>query len=117
MKILLLYPNLHGMNMLPPAMGLFSSILKAQGNQVEMFDSTNWAVPDEQDFDSDKAKERNLNARPFDDSKLYENVKTSDVFQDFRNTVKRFNPGLIAASVTEDMYPSGSQAAQTHPRP
>lgn len=107
MKIHLLYPNLHGMNMLPPAIGLFSSILKAQGHQVELFDSTNWIIPDEDNFDSDKAKEWNLNARPYDDSKLNKNIKTSDVFSDFRSKVESFAPGLIAVSVTEDMYPLG----------
>ena len=39
-KVLLIYPNQRGMNMLPPAIGLLSSILKENGNTVEYSDST-----------------------------------------------------------------------------
>ena len=105
MKVLLLYPNIHGMNMLPPAIGLFSSLLKFHGHKVELFDSTNWIMPGEEAFDSDKLKERNLNVRPFDDSKLWQDLRTTDVFDDFLAKVKQFGPGLIAVSVTEDMFP------------
>ena len=34
-KVLFLYPNTYGMNMLPPAIALFASILKKQGHQVD----------------------------------------------------------------------------------
>ena len=48
MRVLLLYPNIHGMNMLPPAIGLFSSLLKMDGHIVDLFDSTNWVIPGEE---------------------------------------------------------------------
>ena len=35
-KILFIYPNTFGMNMLPPAIALFSAILKKQGHEVEI---------------------------------------------------------------------------------
>ena len=95
------------MNMLPPSIGLFSTILKTQGHQVELFDSTSWIIPDEEHFNSDKSKEQNLTARPYDDSKLSNDNKTTDIFEDFRNKVVSLEPNLIAASVTEDMYPLG----------
>ena len=109
MKVLLLYPNIQGMNMLPPAIGLFTSLLKMHGHTVELFDSTNWKIPGESDFDSDKEKEKFLTSRPFDDSKLKSQIHTTDVFDDFRNNVKRFKPGLIAVSVTEDIFPVGAR--------
>lgn len=109
MRILFLYPNMHGMNMLPSAIALFSSLLKNQGHEVELFDSTNWIIPGEEDFDSDKAKEKNLNVRPFDASKLNADIKYTDVFSDFEEKVKSFGPDLIAVSVTEDIYPIGIQ--------
>ena len=40
MKILLVYPNFYGMNMLPPAIGLFTAILKREGYDVRLFDTT-----------------------------------------------------------------------------
>ena len=70
MRILLVYPNVRGMNMLPPAVALFSSLLKRDGHDVALFDSTDYPNPEEDSIDSDKTKEQNLNVRPFDDSLL-----------------------------------------------
>ncbi|MGE5418075.1 MAG: B12-binding domain-containing radical SAM protein [Acidobacteriota bacterium] len=105
MRVLLVYPNLHGMNMLPPSMGIFTGLLRSQGHEVDLFDTTNWVIPGEEDFDSDKVKEKNLNARPYDDSILRSEIRTSDVFEDFRNKVTSFKPQLLAVSSTEDMFP------------
>lgn len=105
MKVLLVYPNIHGMNMLPPAIALFSSLLKKAGHKVDLFDTTNWVIPDEGFFDSDKLKEQNLNVRPFDDSILCKDIKTGNVYDAFISKIKDFQPGLIAVSVTEDIFP------------
>ena len=107
MRVLFLYPNLHGMNMLPSAIGLFASLLKDNNHQARLFDSTNWLIPGEESFDSDKEKEKNLNVRPFDDSKLRSQMHTTDAAGDFRKAVREFRPGLIAASVSEDIFPVG----------
>lgn len=104
MKVLLVYPNLHGMNMLPPAISLFTAILKAEGHEVRLFDTTNWIIPDES-FDSDKEKEKLLTARPYDDSKLWSEMRYTDVFEDFRTLFDEFQPGLMAVSVNEDQFP------------
>ena len=37
-KVLFLYPNTFGMNMLPPAIALFSAILKKEGHQTKIFE-------------------------------------------------------------------------------
>ncbi|MCX5796535.1 MAG: radical SAM protein [Elusimicrobia bacterium] len=107
MKVLFLYPNLHGMNMLPPAVGLLIALLRERGHQVALFDSTNWVMTGADDFDSDQAKAKNLNARPFDDSLLRSELRTGDVCADFRSAVEDFKPGLIAVSVSEDIFPVG----------
>ena len=107
MRVLLVYPNMRGMNMLPPAIGLFSAILKARGHTVSLFDSTDYPNPEDTDFDSDKIKEKNLNARPFDDALLRSSFVDEDVFSAFRKFVGNFNPDLIAMSCTEDMFPFG----------
>ena len=113
MKVLLIYPNLHGMNMLPSAVALLSSILKSHGHKVDLFDSTNWLIPGEEDFDSDKGKEKNLNVRPFDNSKLRSEMHYTDVFEDFRQRVSDFNPDLLAVSVSEDIFPVGIRLLET----
>ena len=43
-KVLFLYPNTFGMNMIPQAMALFSSLLKKEGHEVEIFDSTYYSI-------------------------------------------------------------------------
>jgi radical SAM superfamily enzyme YgiQ (UPF0313 family) len=98
---------MHGMNMLPSAIGLLSSILKLRGHDIALFDSTNWEMPGEENFDSDKYKEINLNVRPFDDSKLRSEMRETDVFDDFESKVLGFKPDLLAVSVSEDIFPIG----------
>lgn len=105
MRVLLLYPNLYGMNMLPPAIGLFTSLLRRDGHEVDLFDTT--VYEDLAQVDSDKQKSDNLNARPYDDSLLKERALHTDPLIDFRQKVASFSPDLIAMSVTEDMYPIG----------
>jgi anaerobic magnesium-protoporphyrin IX monomethyl ester cyclase len=111
MNVLLLYPNAYGMNMLPPSMGIFTAILKERGHKVALFDSTQYSSLSELDFD--KAKAENLNARPFDDTKLKEGVKESDPYEDFRNLVEKFKPDIIAASMVEDTYFRGVALLQS----
>lgn len=105
MKVLLIYPNLYGMNMLPPAIGLFTATLRQDGHQVALFDSTMYEGLG--DVNSDKVKSDNLNARPFDDTLLRQGIKKTDAIEDFKGLVGSFGPDLIAMSVTEDMYPIG----------
>ena len=42
MKVLFIYPNHKGMNMLPPAIGLLSACLKREGHTVQLFDTTHY---------------------------------------------------------------------------
>ena len=39
-KILFIYPNTYGMNMLPPGVSLLSACLKREGHKVKLFDTT-----------------------------------------------------------------------------
>lgn len=105
MRILILYPNLYGMNMLPPAIGLFTALLRGEGHVVALFDTT--VYEDMAPVDSDKQKAENLNARPYDDALLKARALHTDPITDFRRKVTDFSPDLIAMSVTEDMFPIG----------
>ncbi len=104
MKVLFLYPNLRGMNMLPPAVAILSALLKRQGHQVQLFDTTYWRIPGEDEFDSDKAKEKNLQVKPFDFAEKV-TLHETDVFEDFEKTIQSYSPDLIAVSSTEDIFP------------
>ncbi len=118
MRILLFYPNLYGMNTLPPAIGLFTSILKNEGHVVDLFDTTVYRGLYDS-IDTDKQKSENLNARPYDDSILRRYAKEDSAEEDFNKKINLFCPDLIAMSVTEDMYPIGvnllSTLSNNHP--
>lgn len=108
-KVLFVYPNLRGMNMLPPAIGLMSSILKGRGHTVRLFDTTYYEKLDEKEgaeADSDRIKTEKLMARPY---KMPNEItlKTTNVFEDFKSEVQSFGPDLIAMSCTEDMFQLG----------
>lgn len=102
-KVLFLYPNLRGMNMLPPAVGLLSAVLKRSGFSVKLFDTTYYERLDEVNTDSDQTKADQLMARPF---KMPEQItlKTTNVFEDFKKEVDSYRPDLIVMSCTEDMF-------------
>ena len=62
-KVLFLYPNTYGMNMLPPAIATFSAILKKEGHKIEVFDTTYYST--DHGNNSDGTKEEGLNVVPF----------------------------------------------------
>ena len=47
-KVLFIYPNTYGMNMLPPAIALFSAMLKKQGHEIKIWHQDVHHYPDEQ---------------------------------------------------------------------
>ena len=96
MRVLLVYPNIRGMNMLPPAIALFSSILKEEGHTVSLFDATDYPNPEGTDFNSDKIKEKNLNVRPFDDSMLKISFKDEDVHEAYVKHIRNLKPDFVA---------------------
>src|SRR3989338_5344177 len=106
LKVLLIYPNYRGMNMLPPAIGLLSAVLKRSGFEVRLFDTTYYKYIDGIEYDSDGSKSERLMARPFTmPSEL--TLKSTDCFEDFEKEVESFRPDLLALSATEDMFALG----------
>jgi len=106
-KVLFIYPNTFGMNMLPPAIALFSAILKKEGHEVEIFDTTYYAV--DHDMDSDGRKMEKLQIVPYNMAKRGIRLKTSDWKIDVKEKVNKFKPDLLALSATEDMWELGVQ--------
>jgi anaerobic magnesium-protoporphyrin IX monomethyl ester cyclase len=104
-KVLFIYPNTYGMNMLPPAIAMFSSILKAEGHQVQIFDSTYYNT--DHGIDSDGSKMERLNVVPFKMDKKMLALKVTDWREDLKKQVNEFQPNLIAISATEDMWELG----------
>jgi anaerobic magnesium-protoporphyrin IX monomethyl ester cyclase len=106
-KVLFIYPNTYGMNMLPPAIAIFSSVLKARGHRVELFDSTYYQT----DFgiDSDGTKSERLNVVPYSVEKHGIRLRESDWREDIKAHAESYEPDLIALSTTEDMWPLGTK--------
>jgi len=90
--------------MLPPAIAVFSQILKNNGFEVALFDTTYYKIGD--DIDSDKEKEKYLAVRPFDMAEEV-TLKATNPFDDLDQLVNSFQPDLIAMSATEDIFPLG----------
>ena len=111
MKILFVYPNHKGMNMLPPGVALLSACLKREGHSVNLFDTTYYDSVEIDgkidDSDSDASKSDRLMARPYQMPKHVVTVKYSNVFDDFEAHVESFQPDIIALSCTEDMFSLG----------
>ena len=104
-KILFIYPNSFGMNMLPPAIALFSSILKKEGHEVEIFDTTYHAQDD--GLDSDGSKMDKLQVVPYDMKKRNIRLKDTNWKDDVKKQIDKFKPDLLALSCTEDMWELG----------
>ena len=106
-NVLFIYPNTFGMNMLPPAIATFSAILKQHNHQVQVFDTTYYAV--DYGIDSDGSKEERLNVIPFSKEMRKRNMRIKDTSwkDDLKNQITKFKPDLIALSATEDMWELG----------
>tara|TARA_B100000029_G_scaffold187420_1_gene184898 strand:+ start:1330 stop:2958 length:1629 start_codon:yes stop_codon:yes gene_type:complete len=106
-KVLFIYPNTYGMNMLPPAIATFASILKKEGHKVEVFDTTYYST--DHGNNSDGSKEEGLNVVPFSLEMQKRGLvpKTTKWEDDIKIQLDKFNPDLIALSSTEDMWELG----------
>lgn len=104
-NVLFVYPNTFGMNMLPPAIAMFSSLLKREGHKIEVFDATYYQT--DYGIDSDGTKMEFLNVVPYDMDGRGIRLCTTDWRQDLKAQVERFQPDLIAVSSTEDMWELG----------
>ncbi len=101
-NVLFIYPNTFGMNMLPPAIAMFTSILKKEGHSVDIFDTTYYSV--DHGIDSDGSKMEKLNVAPYSMEEKGIRLSTTDWKKDIQKKVNEFKPDLIAISSTEDMW-------------
>ncbi len=113
----MIYPNLQSETMVPPSLALFSALLKREGIQVDLFDTTNYdletgfiegldahGVPVEAQTVKSHSQEQmaHLAARPF---KIETKRKTSSAYGDLRRKVESFSPDLLLVTATENMFP------------
>jgi radical SAM superfamily enzyme YgiQ (UPF0313 family) len=101
-KVLILYPNGQLMNPPPISIGLFTALLKENGFEVEIFDTT--LYPEDDVKSSGESMQENLQVRPFDYSSRSINLKNNKMEVDLVNKIEDFGPGLIAISILECSY-------------
>lgn len=106
-RVLFIYPNTFGMNMLPPAIALFSARLKQRGHSVKIFDATYYQT--NYGIDSDGTKADRLNVIPFNPSERGIKMRSTDWRDDIKKQVESYQPHLLAISSTEDMWELGIQ--------
>lgn len=100
MKVLLVYPNIRHESLVPPSIALFSRILKNEGIEVKLFDSTDYNIELDR-VDVDRVKQDNLQVIP---CKSIERISKGDVFNGFKSMVLEFKPDLIAMTCTESTF-------------
>lgn len=96
-KVLFIYPNVTGSMLLPLNMPILSTVLKQNGFDVELFDTTFY----ETGLDNfEKTKEKLLQVKPF---KLpFELASNDQMYKDLVDTIDNYKPDIVALTVVED---------------
>ncbi len=107
-RILFLYPNERGMSTIPPSIATLSQILKNEGHETALFDTTFYKFDDELTIeDSDLVNQKALTHRPvldIDDDELHFKKTTRSAVEDFKASIVDFKPDFIAVSCTETTF-------------
>ena len=130
-KVLFIDPNIFGMNMLTPAIALFSSMLKKKGHRIELFDTTYYPTDRDMEsglksgngFGTTKAKDKfdlkpverkmeKLEAVPFDMASRGVKINTTSWKEDLQKKLREFQPDLIAMCETESIWELGIMILQ-----
>jgi len=109
-KILLVYPNIQQSAMMPYSMGLFTALLREQGYDVDLFDSTFYV----EELNSNYIYYRTF-VKQFDWYDRGVEFRQSKMLEDFRAKVERYEPDIIAVSVVENTYAIGREMIRALP--
>jgi len=107
-KVLIVYPNLPLMLVPSIAIAIFTRIIKDQGYQVDLFETTHYDTSEtnysETQINYSENRVNLLNVRKFSVKDDLGVTVKSDMMADFREKVKSFNPDLMLFSVVEDTF-------------
>lgn len=103
-KVLLVYPNLQMVNLLPSNIAVLSGYLKNALIDVRLFDTTLYRTAEKS---VDDIRVEHMQIRPFNLKEKGVNYKDSDIFDDFVKVVKEYCPNIIGVSATDDTYDLG----------
>ena len=103
-RVLLVYPNGFMLNPPPVSYGIFTALLKKEGYEVALFDTTLYRMEEEKGGFSDETKQATLQVRPFSyESRgvVYQDGNPAD---DLRALIKSSPPDLVCISILETVY-------------
>ncbi len=100
-RILLVYPNIPMMLVTPLSIAIFTWILRQEGYEVELFDSTPYG---DGDLSSPQNRAKYLQARNLFSDKNLKLLKSTSMSEDFAAKIKSFKPHLLLYSFTEDSF-------------
>jgi len=103
-KVLLVYANTMMENLIPVNMSILSAVLKQNGFDVKLFDTTYYKTEPKS---TGEIRVENLQLRSFNLSKYGIRYKKTNMYDDFRRTVLRYRPDIIGLSAVEDTYRMG----------
>lgn len=104
-KVLFLYPNEPFLNPPPVGIGILNALLRNHGIETAIFDTTFYKTSP---LSSDKAKEENLQVRPFNFSERGISANEGDMCEELREMVRSYRPDIVMLSVLEPTYALGS---------
>ncbi len=103
-KVLLVYPNLQMVNLLPSNISVLSAYLKEAGIDVKIFDTTFYRTEEKS---VDEIRVEHMQVRPFNLKEKGIDYKETDVFEDFEKTVSEYRPDIIGITATDDTFELG----------
>jgi radical SAM superfamily enzyme YgiQ (UPF0313 family) len=98
-RILIVYPTIPMMLVTPLAIAIFTWILRKDGFEVDLFDSTQYA---DGDSSSPQNRAKFLQARNLFAKQNLEFHEQNQLDHDFRQKIESFKPNLLLYSFTED---------------
>ncbi|MFZ3122437.1 MAG: radical SAM protein [Thermodesulfovibrionales bacterium] len=114
MKVLLVYPNLQMVALLPSNIAILSASLKKAGVDVRLFDTTLYRIAEKS---VDDVRVEHMQLRPFNLKEKGVDYKHTDVFEDFERTVTEFSPDIIGISTGDDTFDLGIALVSKVKRP
>jgi len=103
-KVLLIHANSTLDTLIPPNLAVISAVLKENGNDVKLFDTTFYKT---RETTGDDVRIKTLQVRPtnFEDLGIF--LKKTDMYDDFIKTVEEYKPDIVGLSAVSLTYPDG----------
>jgi len=101
-RILFIYPNTMMATLVPISISILYPCLKANGFQVELFDTTYYKT---EEVSFEQRRVELLQLREFNFEEQGVTFVESDIYQDLAKKIETYRPNLIAITIVEDVFP------------